>query len=88
MPKAVASKASNAGKAAPKKAPTKRKANGYQIPEKIPLGEILTDVSKQQWKIGPSIGSGGFGEIYCAVTGTELSKKYDDYPYVVKVVSK
>lgn len=80
-------KASTAAKAAPKKPAAKRKANGYQTPEHIPLGEVLTDLSKQQWRIGPSIGSGGFGEIYCACKA-DSAKKHDDYPYVVKIVSK
>lgn len=65
----------------------KRKANGYQMPERIPIGTVLTDLSKQQWKIGPSIGVGGFGEIYCACKANEAPKKHEDYPYVVKVVN-
>lgn len=88
MPKAAAAKTTNAAtKAAPKKAPAKRKANGYQMPEPIPLGEVFTDLGKQQWKIGPTIGSGGFGDIYCACKANESTKKYDDYQYVIKVVS-
>lgn len=59
-------------------------AKGYKKPVPIPNGEILTDVSRQQWKIGPSIGSGGFGEIYSACKLGESSK---DYNYVVKIVS-
>lgn len=59
-------------------------AKGYKQPIPIPNGEILTDVSRQQWKIGPSIGSGGFGEIYSACKIGESSK---DYNYVVKIVS-
>lgn len=89
MPKAGTSKATTAGAKAPNKKPAaKRKANGYQMPESIPLGEVLTDLSKQQWKIGPSIGAGGFGEIYCANKANDSTKKYEDYPYVVKVVSQ
>lgn len=87
MPKASTSKAAAAPKAANKKPAVKRKANGYQMPESIPLGEVMTDLSKQQWKIGPSIGVGGFGEIYCACKANESTKKYEDYAYVVKVVS-
>lgn len=87
MPKATTLKAASAPKAANKKPAAKRKANAYQMPESIPLGEVLTDLSKQQWKIGPSIGSGGFGDIYCACKANETTKKHDDYPYVVKVVS-
>lgn len=87
MPKASTSKATTTAKAINKKPAQKRKANAYQMPESVPLGEILTDLSKQQWKIGPSIGTGGFGEIYCASKANESIKKYEDYPYVVKVVS-
>lgn len=87
MPKASTSKAAVATKPPNKKPPVKRKANAYQMPESIPLGEIMMDLSKQQWKIGPSIGTGGFGEIYCACKSNESTKKYEDYSYVVKVVS-
>lgn len=84
MPKAASTKATTASKAAKK--PAAKRKNGYQMPEKIPLGEQLTDLSKQIWKVGPSIGAGGFGEIYCACKTTDSFKKADDYPYVVKVV--
>lgn len=86
MPKATTSKAATAAKAPNKKPAVKRKAKAYQMPESIPLGEVMTDVSKQQWKIGPSIGTGGFGEIYCACKANESTKKHEDYAYVVKVV--
>lgn len=85
MPRTAAVKASTS-KAAAKKPAAKKKANGYQMPEKIPLGEVLTDLSKQQWRIGVTIGSGGFGDIYCACKA-DSNKKTDDYPFVVKVVS-
>lgn len=62
----------------------KKTAKGYQKPVPIPNGEILTDLYKKQWKVGPSIGSGGFGEIYSACKVGESSK---EYPYVVKIVS-
>lgn len=58
-------------------------AKGYKKPSPIPNGEILTDVFRQQWKVGPSIGSGGFGEIYSACKVGESK----DYNYVVKIVS-
>lgn len=45
-----------------KRAP--RKKNGYQMPDPISAGEILTDLSKGQWILGKSIGVGGFGEVY------------------------
>lgn len=65
-----------------KKAPRKA-ANGYKLPEPIPKGEILTDVKKQRWIIGPSIGIGGFGEIYSAALYKD--KTPQDYPCVVKI---
>lgn len=74
--------ASGAGKGAGAAA---KKKNGYVKSEKIPLGEILTDLSGQGWKIGPSIGSGGFGDIYCACKAGSSGKK--DYDCVIKIVS-
>jgi hypothetical protein len=48
-----------------KRAAGKRKAaNGYKLPDPIPVGEIIRDVTKKEWQIGPSVGVGGFGEIY------------------------
>uniref|UniRef100_A0A1Q3EWG6 non-specific serine/threonine protein kinase n=1 Tax=Culex tarsalis TaxID=7177 RepID=A0A1Q3EWG6_CULTA len=63
----------------------KKAANGYQMPAPVPLGTVLTDMAKRQWKVGPSIGSGGFGEIYCACEAGSGTKRTDDYPYVVKI---
>ena len=65
----------------------KKAANGYQMPEPVPPGTVLTDMAKRQWKVGPSIGSGGFGEIYSACEAGSGAKKSEDYPYVVKIVS-
>ncbi|XP_050099056.1 nucleosomal histone kinase 1-like [Anopheles aquasalis] len=74
--------ATNAGPAAKRK----KAGNKYQMPESIPLGTILTDNQKGQWKIGPSIGIGGFGEIYAAYNIAEsVPKHFDSYPYVVKI---
>ncbi|KAL5283598.1 VRK1 family protein [Megaselia abdita] len=72
-------------KTAAGKKPAPKKKNGYVMPEKIPMNEILTDLSKQSWKIGPSIGSGGFGEIYSATKANNPAKKVEDYEYVVKI---
>lgn len=70
-----------------KKPANKRKnANGYVKSEKVPLGTILTDTQRNTWKVGPSIGSGGFGDIYSACPGSSSSKS-DSYQYVVKIVS-
>ncbi|XP_046734789.1 serine/threonine-protein kinase VRK1-like [Diprion similis] len=66
-----------------KKAPKKKGANGYKLPDPIPNGEILTDMAKKRWIIGPSIGVGGFGEIYSAASYTDGKSK--TYPYVVKI---
>lgn len=73
-------------KAAAKKAAPKKK-NGYQMPQKISVGAILTDLSKQSWKVGESIGCGGFGEIYSATKADGGAKKPENYEYVVKIVS-
>lgn len=45
--------------------------NGNKLPERLPIGHRLVDTTKQQWLIGPSIGCGGFGDIY-------LTKQFDD----------
>ncbi|XP_044272231.1 serine/threonine-protein kinase VRK1-like [Tribolium madens] len=66
----------------PVKKPRKKAITGYKMPDPLPAGEILTDVGKNQWKLGASIGKGGFGEIYEA---QEASSKSSKYPYVVKV---
>lgn len=51
--------------AAVKKVAGRRKAaSGYKLPDPIPMGEILRDMAKKEWQIGPSVGTGGFGEIY------------------------
>lgn len=68
-----------------KKAAPKSK-KGFVMPEPIPLGEVLTDIQKKQWKIGPSIGKGGFGEIYTACE-KDSNLQVNKYPYVVKIVS-
>lgn len=47
-----------------KRAPKKKGANAYKLPDPISAGEILTDMGKKQWILGVSIGIGGFGEIY------------------------
>ena len=44
----------------------RRSPNGYILPDPLPQGLILTDLKKQRWKLGKSVGLGGFGEIYSA----------------------
>ncbi|XP_052901447.1 serine/threonine-protein kinase VRK1 [Anopheles moucheti] len=64
----------------------KRANNLYTRPEKIPLGTILTDAFNVPWKVGPSIGTGGFGEIYCAYCFAQAAPKtVAEYPNVVKI---
>lgn len=73
------------GKNPPKKA---AKKNGYEKPEPLKTGDILINtVLKKSWKIGVSIGVGGFGEIYSACQVGAEKQKIDDYPLVVKIVS-
>ncbi|XP_065340100.1 serine/threonine-protein kinase VRK1-like [Cloeon dipterum] len=60
----------------------KRAANGFVMALKVPLGEVLTDVAKKKWVVGPPIGQGGFGTIYSARSVDGNSK---DYPFVVKI---
>ncbi|XP_055851794.1 nucleosomal histone kinase 1 [Episyrphus balteatus] len=84
MPRVAKPKA-GAAAAVPKKKPAAKKKNDHIMPEPIPEGEIITDLSKTSWKIGPSIGMGGFGQIYSACKATDTKKKTSDYEYVVKI---
>lgn len=45
--------------------------NGNKLPERLPIGHLLVDTTKTHWIIGPSIGCGGFGDIY-------LTRKFDE----------
>ncbi|KAK9882964.1 hypothetical protein WA026_001181 [Henosepilachna vigintioctopunctata] len=65
-----------------KVAAKKKGANGYKLPDPLPKGEILIDIAKKKWKLGTSIGQGGFGEIYMA---QQADSKSTNYPYVVKI---
>lgn len=38
--------------------------NGVRLPDQIQEGELLTDSALNTWRLGHSIGLGGFGEIY------------------------
>ena len=72
----------SANKALPRRSP-----NGYLLPEPVPVGITLKDLKQNRWKIGKSIGIGGFGEIYSAgLLADDNSLKYSTN-YVVKVVS-
>ncbi|XP_076641551.1 serine/threonine-protein kinase VRK1 isoform X2 [Halictus rubicundus] len=47
--------------------PAKRvAASGCKLPEQLPEGEILTDITQNKWRLGQTIGYGGFGDIYLA----------------------
>lgn len=66
----------------------RKKANGYQMPAPIRNGEVINDaLMKKKWRIGPSIGVGGFGEIYSACDHESTPKKGSGYPFVIKIVS-
>lgn len=69
-----------------KPAAPKKKANGYKMPSPIATGEVIHDtIGKKKWRIGPSIGVGGFGEIYSACDHESSPKKGSNYPFVVKI---
>jgi len=61
----------------------RRSPNGYILPDQLPEGMVVTDLLEQKWRLGKSIGVGGFGEIYSAalLNGNKASKE----DYVVKV---
>lgn len=61
----------------------RRSPNGYMLSDPLPEGLVIKDLRKKTWKIGKSIGLGGFGEIYSAalLDGKTLSEE----DYVVKV---
>lgn len=69
------------------KAVVKKKQNGYKMPDPLPQGEILKDMVGNKWKLGPSIGKGGFGEIYAAQECNKETPKKKSFPYVIKIVS-
>nr|XP_056707084.1 serine/threonine-protein kinase VRK1 [Euleptes europaea] len=69
----------NVKKTAGKRGPAKRK-----LAEEFSPGEVFTDTSKKDWKLGPVIGKGGFGCLYLADINS--SKPVGgDAPYVIKV---
>ena len=77
-------------KGANEKVLPRRSPNGYLLPEPVPVGSVLNDLMQNRWKIGKSIGIGGFGEIYSAELlneGQFVSAKSPKNNYVIKVVS-
>ncbi|XP_067680813.1 serine/threonine-protein kinase VRK1-like [Haliotis asinina] len=63
-----------------------RAPKGHKLAETFPKGEILQDILKKQWKLGPVIGQGGFGLIYLA--DEAQSTVGNTAPYVVKIEPK
>jgi len=39
-------------------------SSNHPLAKPLPEGVVLTDLTKGQWKVGKSIGQGGFGLIY------------------------
>lgn len=72
MPRVKAAQAGRQG-------PAKRR-----LAEQFAAGEIITDMSKKEWKLGLPIGQGGFGCIYLADTNSSKPVG-SDAPCVVKV---
>lgn len=67
--------------------PKKRISPGGNIlPSQVSPGEIFTDLSGKQWKVGKAVGYGGFGEIYLASDNIKEPVK-NDAKYVIKVES-
>ena len=67
----------------------RRSPNGYILPDPLPAGLIVTDLQKAQWKLGKSVGLGGFGEIYSATSWNRDEQGFEPEleNFVVKVVS-
>ena len=66
--------------------PKKKGPAVHKLPETIREGEILKDIQKRSWRIGKSIGVGGFGEIYAASDDVDRPVG-PDAAYVIKIVS-
>ncbi len=49
----------------------------YTLPDPLPSGLVFTDIKKKQFRIGKSIGVGGFGEIYLASENVSRSVASD-----------
>ncbi|KAL0116529.1 hypothetical protein PUN28_009888 [Cardiocondyla obscurior] len=59
-------------------------AAGCKLPAQLPVGEILTDITQNKWRLGNTIGYGGFGDIYLA-SNDITSPVGQDAKYVVKI---
>ncbi|XP_062503194.1 serine/threonine-protein kinase VRK1-like [Corticium candelabrum] len=83
-------KVAGTAKQAKRKLAAKRRVaakSSYDFPEPMPVGEVLADMQKGNWKLGKSIGRGGFGELYLAQrTLKQMSEDEDkEANYVVKI---
>lgn len=61
-----------------------------RLAEQFAAGEIITDMSKKEWKLGLPIGQGGFGCIYlgkCVTASNELSVQRFRY-FCIKIISQ
>ena len=65
--------------------PPRRSPNGYILPDPLPPGLILTDLKNVRWRLGRSVGLGGFGEIYSAARLNGVTDAEEEN-FVVKVV--
>lgn len=81
MPPRKASRGASKTAATPKK---RVAANGFKLPDPIPAGQIIQDMTKNIWVLGKSIGQGGFGEIYLASDDPNREVQDTD-KFVVKV---
>merc|ERR1712156_913526 len=74
------------GKKMPPKASKRKAANGYKLPDHIPEGTIISGIGKnpKQFRLGKSIGTGGFGEIYLASEDISRPVK-DDATLAMKI---
>jgi len=70
----------------PPKASKRKAANGYKLPDHIPEGTIISGIGKnpKQFRLGKSIGTGGFGEIYLASEDISRPVK-DDATLAMKI---
>ncbi|XP_077261868.1 serine/threonine-protein kinase VRK1 isoform X1 [Temnothorax americanus] len=59
-------------------------AAGCKLPAQLPAGEILTDITQNKWRLGNTIGYGGFGDIYLA-SNDITSPVGQDAKFVVKI---
>ena len=59
----------------------KKPAQIHKLPDPIREGEVVKDIQKRQWRLGKSIGVGGFGEIYAGMLCHSLWKIHFIFNY-------